>query len=180
MAKKKGEAEEMVKEVFEDAETMPAVYAEGGLPAISDEILDELIETAKDVTLWVKPRGNSFVLDDASLPNIVGNLVAIKPYLVKWTDNVPDKIEYAVNELDWPEGYEPRCDIVIQTEGGDKIGVSLAKTSFKKFLCPYIKMLSDQGLKPEQVRTQLTTWEAKSNLGSFNLVKATMVSDVPF
>ena len=172
--------EEEVKEVFEDSEkVLPAVYEER-LPEISEEVLDELIETAKDVTIWVKPKGNVFLVDDVSLPAVIGRIIGINPYLVKWEDNIPDKIEYEIDEKKWPEGYEPRCDVVIATEQDDKIGISLAKNSFRKQFCPYIKMLTDRGMKPSEVITQFVTWEEKRNQGTYNVVKPTLHDDVPF
>ena len=168
-----------VKDVFEDSEVLPTVYEER-LPEISEEVLDDLIETAKDVVTWVKPKGNAFLVDDASLPVVVGKIIDINAYLVKWEDDKPDKIEYLVDETNWPEDYEPRCDVVISTDHGDKIGISLAKTSFKKYFCPYVKMLMDKGIKPNEVVTQFGTWEVKGKLGTFNIVKPTLYDDVPF
>jgi len=182
MSKKKKEKKtvvEEVKEVFEDAEVLPAVYDEN-LPDLPEEVLGELYETAKSVTTWVKPKGNAFLVDDASLPTVDGKIIDINPYLVNWEDNMPDKIEYTVDEDQWPEGYEPRCDVIISTEHGDKIGISLAKSSFKKQLCPYIKMLMDRNIKPNEVVTRFITWEAKNNLGTFNVVKPTLYDEIPF
>jgi hypothetical protein len=170
---------EEVKEVLEDSEVLPTVYEEK-LPEISEEVLDDLIETAKDVVTWVKPKGNAFLVDDASLPVIVGKIIEINAYLVKWQDDKPHKIEYEVDETKWPEDYEPRCDVVVMTDTGDKIGISLAKTSFKRQFCPYIKMLTDRGMKPNEVTTQFGTWEVKGQLGTFNIVKPTLHEDIPF
>jgi hypothetical protein len=66
------------------------------------------------------------------------------------------------------------------TDTGDKIGISLAKTSFKRQFCPYIKMLTDRGMKPNEVTTQFGTWEVKGQLGTFNIVKPTLHEDIPF
>ena len=143
------------------------------LPDIPAEVLDECYATAEDMVTWMKPRGNSFQVDDLTqpIPEIVGRIIEINPYLVKWENNEPDKIPYIKDELDWPMGYEPRCDVVVLTPTGVKIGISLAKSSFRKQFCPYVKTLADQGLKPPEALTRFLTYEAKSNLGSFNVVK---------
>jgi hypothetical protein len=171
------EKEKNEKETVEQKEV--TIYEES-LPDISEEVLDECIETAKDVTTWVKPKGNVFIVDDASLSTVIGKIIGINPYLVNWTDNVPDKITYMVDEKKWPEGYEARCDVIIKTENDDKIGISLAKSSFRKQFCPYIKMLIDKNLDPKEVLTQFTTWEQKRNQATYNIVKPTLYDDIPF
>jgi hypothetical protein len=137
---------------------------------IPDENLDQCLRLADDVTMWAKldKGGNGIVIDSQGkiLPEIKGKLVSIQPYLVRFNESSPEKIPHVDDELQIPSGFERRCDLKIDC-GGTLIGLSLAKSSFKFQLCPYLKHLRNLGLRPEEITTRIRTRMASNHLGSW-------------
>jgi hypothetical protein len=125
---------------------------------------------ADDITLWAKfdkaAAGIVIESQGKTLPNLRGRLVFIEPYLGKWTDGVLEKLPHVENKNEIPKGFERRCDIKIDS-GGTLVGLSLAKSSFEFQLCPYLKHLKNQGLRPEEVTTRIRTRMASNSQGKW-------------
>jgi hypothetical protein len=142
-------------------------------PAIPDESIDSVIEMSDDIAIWCKPvrGGFQFANQDKIVPELVGKLVSITPYLINFDegDRQPAKLPHVKSDLEIPEGYSRRCDIKIQA-GGQVVGISLAPSSMKFQLSPYLKYLRNQGLRPEDVVTRLTSKQVSNSLGTFQVV----------
>ena len=85
-------------------------------------------------------------------------------------------LPHVKNENEIPKGFERRCDIKIDS-GGTLVGLSLSKSSFKFQLCPYLKHLNNQGLRPEEVTTRIRTQMRSNNLGSWSIAVFDFVGD---
>jgi hypothetical protein len=143
---------------------------------ISDDVIDFILDIGNQVALWAKPTETGFSANDKIIEEIIGRIVNIKAYLVKWIDKQPHKIPINPGE-DLPEGYEPRCDLFIDV-GGQVIAISLSKSSLKFHLSPYVRNLKNKGLGPEDVITRLRVKQATNKFGSFNVVIFDLVDKV--
>jgi hypothetical protein len=141
-------------------------------PAIPDESIDSVIEMSDDIAIWCKPvrGGFQFANQDKIVPELVGKLVSITPYLINFDegDRQPAKLPHVKTDVEIPEGYSRRCDIKILA-GGQVIGISLAPSSMKFQLSPYLKYLKNQGLRPEQVTTRITSKQVSNQMGTFQV-----------
>jgi len=142
-------------------------------PTIPDESIGHVIELSEDIAIWCKPipGGFQFTNQDKTIPEIIGYMVGIVPYLINFDsgDRAPAKLPHVASDLEIPEGYSRRCDVKIKT-ADQIIGLSLAPSSVKYQLSPYLKYLRNQGLRPEQVPTRLTSRTVSNNMGSFQVV----------
>jgi len=157
-------------EVVMPTEDEKSLTVYGKIPKIEDEIVNEVVKVAEDTCLWVKPVTGGFALNEEVFPEIIGVLLKIDPYWVKWENNEPDKLRN-INETDVPEDYEPRCDIVILSSDGAQIGVSLAKSSYRYGFAPYVKNLKTRGFEPTEVVTRFWTRDVKNQYGVFTVVR---------
>ena len=148
--------------------------------SIDNGTLEDVAALSDDWAMWVKLRdsGFEFVSMDKTVPELVGKIIDIRPYLVRFENGQPDKLPHCKNDLEIPEGYERRCDIKIETQG-QVVGISLSKSSFIHQLSPFIKFLKNQGLRPEQVMTRLQSKQASNNLGVWNICTFEMVETPP-
>ena len=142
------------------------------LPAIDEDVKDQVLKDAEDVTLWMKPTPGGFLYDDRTLPEIVGVITRVDRYWVLWTDGQPEKVHQKESPGD---EFELRCDLEITTSTGQKLGVSLAQSSYKKNYAPYAKGIKDMGYDPEEVFTRFTCKEVNGRFGVFTVVRPEMV-----
>lgn len=136
---------------------------------ISEDTIEEIIAIGNDVAIWAKVVDGGFSANDKTVPEIIGNICGISPYLVKWEGKQPHKIPHVVDDSEIPEGYERRVDLKILIDG-QIVGVSLSKSSFIFQLSPYIRHLKNNGLRPEDVVTRLRTKQVSNLQFSFNIV----------
>lgn len=132
---------------------------------LDDEVLSQIVELA-DGTLWVKVTQLGFVWGDKVAPELVGLIADIHPYCIRWADKCPEKVPFAKTP---PVGFEVRADLIIVI-GGQRVGISIAKSTIKGQLAPYLKFLQNQHVKPDQVVTRLRTRQASNAYGSFTVV----------
>jgi hypothetical protein len=141
-------------------------------PTIPDRNIDAMIDLSDDIALWVKlvPGGFQFANQDKIIPELVGKIVSVVPYLINFDagDRIPAKLPHVKSDLEIPEGYSRRCDVKILT-GGQVVGISLAPSSMKFQLSPYLKYLKNQGLRPEDVVTRMTSKTVSNNMGTFQV-----------
>jgi hypothetical protein len=141
-------------------------------PVIPDENVEAVIDLSDDVAIWCKlvPGGFQFANQDKIVPELVGRVVSITPYLINFDagDRVPAKLPHVKSDLEIPEGYSRRCDIKI-VNGGQVVGISLAPSSTKFQLSPYLKYLKNQGLRPEDVTTKINSKQVSNNMGTFQV-----------
>jgi hypothetical protein len=141
-------------------------------PSIPDESIHQVMKLSDDVAIWAKPvaGGFQFPSQDKIVPEIVGTIVQIQPYLINFDagDRLPAKKPHVESDLEIPEGYSRRCDIKLSA-GGQVVGISLAPSSLKFQLSPYLKYLSNQRLRPEEVLTRVTSRQASNNMGTFQV-----------
>ena len=141
-------------------------------PAIPDENVKAVIDMSDDVAIWGKlvPGGIQFPNQDKIVPEIIGQLVQITPYLINFVagDRLPAKKPHVKDDIEIPEGYSRRCDIKLNA-GGQVIGLSLAPSSMKFQLSPYLKHLQNQGLRPDKVLTRITSRQVSNNMGTFQV-----------
>jgi hypothetical protein len=149
-------------------------------PTIPDENIDAMIDLSDDIALWVKlvPGGFQFANHDKIVPELVGKIVSVVPYLINFEagDRIPAKLPHVKSDLEIPEGYSRRCDVKILT-GGQIVGISLAPSSMKFQLSPYLKYLRNQGLRPEDVVTRITSKQVSNNMGTFQVVVFVVVNE---
>lgn len=152
----------------------------GTPPSIPDENIDAVIEMSEDITIWTKlvPGGFQFTNQDKMVPEIVGRVVSIVSLLVNFDegDRQPAKLPHVKSDLEIPPGYSRRCEVKIQS-GGQVVGISLAPSSMKFQLSPYLKYLKNQGLRPEEVTTRITSKQVSNNLGTFQVAVFEMVDE---
>ena len=149
------------------------VTVEETKPAIPDESIDSVIEMSDDIAIWAKLVRGGFEFASQGgkiVPELVGRMVSITPYLINFDegDRQPAKLPHVTSDLEIPEGYSRRCDIKILT-GGQVVGLSLAPSSMKFQLSPYLKYLKNQGLRPEDVITRITSKQVSNQMGTFQV-----------
>jgi hypothetical protein len=139
---------------------------------IPDQTIEDMIALADDTCQWCKltDGGFKFVNQDKIVPEIVGRMMSIQLYLINFEagDRLPAKKPHVRNDTEIPEGYSRRCDIKLDVDG-QLIGLSLAPSSIKFQLSPYLKYLKNQGLRPDQVITRVRSKQASNALGTFNV-----------
>jgi len=144
----------------------------GTPPAIPDENIKSIIDLSDDIAIWCKlvPGGFQFANQGKIVEELVGQVVSINPYLINFDagDRLPAKKPHVKEDTQIPEGYSRRCDIKIIT-GGQVVGISLAPSSMKFQLSPYLKYLKNQGLRPEDVITRITSKQVSNNMGTFQV-----------
>jgi hypothetical protein len=148
------------------------------VPAIPDENLEAVIDMSDDLAVWSKlvPGGLQFPSQDKIIPEVTGRLIQVTPYLINFDlgDRLPAKKPHVRDDIEIPEGYSRRCDIKLDA-GGQVIGLSLAPSSMKFQLSPYLKYLKNQGLRPEDVVTRVTSKQVSNNMGTFQVAVFEMV-----
>lgn len=153
---------------------------EQNLPAIADENIDAVIEMSDDATTWAKlvDGGFEFANQGKIVPEFVGRLVAVTPYLINFDagDRLPAKKPHVKDDIDIPEGYSRRCDVKVDV-GQALVGISLAPSSMKFQLSPYLKYLKNQGLRPEEVMTRVTSKRVSNQMGTFNVAVFELVDE---
>jgi hypothetical protein len=137
--------------------------------SIPDEKIEEILQTGGDSDiLWVKFNPSGFVLNDRTLPELQGVILDIHPHLIRFEGKTPEKLPNTIRDEDIPEGFERRCDIKMQLHEC-KIGLSLPKTSFFQ-LKPYVRYLTNKGLRPEEVVTRMHTQSRSNQYGTFSVI----------
>ena len=149
-------------------ENLPQITNQNGLINIEipEETINLVASMADENAVWPKLTDGGFLLNEKVIPELKGVLAAIRPYYVKWTNKKPEKIPF--NGQEAPEGFELKCDIRLNVKG-TVIGLSLAKTSIKAHLSPYLKFLKNSGLKPYEVITRIRSKAVSSSHGKFNV-----------
>ncbi len=141
-------------------------------PAVSDESIDSVIELSEDIAIWCKlvRGGFQFTNQDKIIEELAGKIVSIIPYLINFDegDRQPAKLPHVKSDLEIPEGYSRRCDVKILS-GDQVVGISLAPSSMKFQLSPYLKYLRNQRLRPEDVITRVTSKQVSNNMGTFQV-----------
>ncbi len=121
---------------------------------------------------WLKLTEGGFILskDDKFVPEIIGVICGLNPYFIKWSDDKKsnDKIPMEHPSQEPPENYSLRCDLTIEVDGS-LYGLSLAKTSTKHHLAPYISQLKKNGFAPDQVVTRIKSKSVATQAGKFNI-----------
>jgi hypothetical protein len=144
----------------------------GTPPSIPPDNVKAVIEMSDDLAMWCKlvRGGFQFANQDKIVEELVGQLVSIQPYLINFDagHRVPAKLPHVKSDLEIPEGYSRRCNVKI-VAGGQVVGISLAPSSMKFQLSPYLKYLKNQGLRPEDVVTRITSKQVSNNMGTFQV-----------
>jgi len=146
--------------------------------SIPDEDIDAVAALSDDLAQWAKlvPGGFQFPNRDKVIPELVGTIKSITPYLVKFENGVPSKLPHEPDDYKIPEGFERRSDVKIEVNDM-VIGLSLAPSTIKHQLSPYVKYLRNQGLRPEQVSTRIQSRQASNNFGTWNIAVFSMAGD---
>jgi hypothetical protein len=149
------------------------------IPGIANAVLDSIEAMSEDSVMWVKPTAQGFMLGEETYESIDGVITDIDFYYCRWSNNQIDKIHDVLpgNE---PEGYSPRADVLVFTSDGEEVGISLATSSFKFSLAPYLKNLKRMGLAPTQAVTKFTTKEVKGRMGTYVTVRMTLQGRADF
>jgi hypothetical protein len=105
--------------------------------SIPDETIEQIISMGNNVAMWGKLVDNGISINNKTIAEARGIIIDIHQYLVKWDNKQPHKIANVVNDEDIPEGYERRVDLKILIDD-QIVGISLAKSSFKYQLAPYL------------------------------------------
>ena len=141
---------------------------ESKVPSIPEDKLDAVIDLSDDQTSWVKVIEGGFkvINQDRFVKSFTGRIIDVTPYLMKFENGVPSKIPHVADDLDIPEGYERRCDVKLLADDS-VIGMSLAPSSTKFSLSPYLKFLRNKGIRPEEVVTKVTSKQASNDKGTW-------------
>jgi hypothetical protein len=162
----------IMKNTKDQNSNLPATPPASSPPSIPDSNLNAVIELSDDAAIWCKLADSGFtvIAQGKLIPEIVGRLVSVQPYLINFDagDRLPAKKPHVKSDTEIPEGYSRRCDIKVEA-GGSILGISLAPSSMKFQLSPYLKFLKNSGLRPEQVVTRLTSKRVSNNQGTFNV-----------
>jgi len=150
-------------------------------PSIPEDVVQDIIELSDDTCLWtrIKTGGFQFPNQNEIVPELVGRIVAMDRYLVNFPGpgQAPIKKPWVKSDVDIPEGFSKRVDIKMNIDG-QFIGLSLAHSSAKYQLSPYITYLTNQGRRPEDVITRVTTRQASNNLGTWDVAVFSLVDEV--
>ncbi len=151
-------------------------------PRIRDEGIDQVIKLSNDVAIWATlvPGGFQFKSQDKFVSEITGRLIQITPYLISFDsdDRLPAKKPHVESDVEIPEGYKRRCDIKLLASG-QVVGISLARSSMKYQLGPYVKYLDNKGLRPDEVLTRVTSKQVSNSRGTFQVVVFEVVDGEP-
>ena len=139
-------------------------------PAIPEDRLDAVIGLSEDQTMWLKlvEGGLKVVAQDKFIKNVTGAIIDVTPYLMKFENGVPSKIPHVADDLQIPAGYERRCDVKIAADG-QVFGLSLAPSSTRFYLSPYLKFLRSRGLRPEEAVTRVSSKQASNDRGTWSV-----------
>ena len=144
-------------------------------PMIKEEDINAVIRLSDNTCIWSKLVDGGFKFDnqDKIISELVGRLVEIRPYLIDFDsgERPPPRLPHVESDLEIPQGYIRRTDIKIEAanSGGSVIGLSLAFSSAKYQLSPYLRHLKNQGLKPDEVVTRITSRQASNPSGTFSV-----------
>jgi hypothetical protein len=144
-------------------------------PMIKEEDINAVIRLSDNTCIWSKLVDGGFKFDnqDKIIPELVGRLVEITPYLINFdsAERPPPKLPHVESDLEIPPGYHRRTDIKMEiaNSGGNVIGLSLPLSSAKFQLSPYLRHLKNQGLKPHEVVTRITSRQASNPSGTFSV-----------
>ena len=159
----------MANEIVKDNDNFPAV-AKNNLDAIA-ALCDNQIPQLKLVEGGFRVRGS-----DKFVKEILGTILDAVPYLIRFEDKVAHKLPHVSDDLDIPDGYERRCDLRILVDD-QVVGLSLAPTSMRFGLSPYIKYLRGRGFELYQVTTKLMSQQVTNQRGTWNTVVFEFVED---
>jgi hypothetical protein len=144
-------------------------------PMIKEEDINAVIRLSDNTCIWCKLVDGGFKFDnqDKIIPELVGRIVEVTPYLIDFDsgDRPPPRLPHVESDLEIPQGYARRTDIKIEiaNSGGNVIGLSLALSSAKYQLSPYFRHLKNRGLKPDEVVTRITSRQASNPSGTFSV-----------
>jgi hypothetical protein len=141
---------------------------------IPDETVQEIIGIGEDVPHWAKVTEGGFLIFEKTIPELEGIICELYNYLVEWDGKKPHKIPTVPSDSQIPEGYERRVDMKVMI-GDQLVGISLAKSSIKYHLAPYLKYLSNHGYKPNDVVTKFRIKQVSNVHGSFPVTTFSMV-----
>lgn len=160
-------------EVF-DVDSGALIVPGDYLPEIPKDTVDQVCKDAEEVVLWAKPTPGGFMVNDQLIPEIVGIITGIDAYWVRWTDNMPDKL----HSEEAPEDYEKRCDVIVTNHNGQRLGISLAQSSYKFQFAPYVKALEGMQLSPGDVISKFKCKEVTGKYGTFVIVPVTNIGQL--
>jgi hypothetical protein len=151
---------------------------ESKIPSISTDKLDAVIDLSDDQTSWLKiiEGGFKVINQDKFVKGFTGRIVSVEPHLMKFENNTPHKLPHVADDLDIPEGYERRCDVKLLMDD-QLIGLSLAPSSMKYYLSPYLKFLRNKDLRPEEVLTKVTSKQASNDKGTWSVAAFELVGE---
>ncbi len=134
---------------------------------IPQDVIDALARLAEESVTWVKPTEGGFLVGgEKLLPELQGVLRRMDPHLVKWVDKKPEKIRFTGQAP--PEGFKLETNVIIDVDR-TLFGVSLAPTSIRRQLSPYLRFLEGLGLRPEEVITRIRTRPERSSRGKYTV-----------
>jgi hypothetical protein len=151
---------------------------ESRVPSIPEDKLNAVIDLSDDQTLWTKVIEGGFkvINQDKFVKGFTGRIVDVTPYLMKFENGVPHKLPHVADDLEVPEGYERRCDLKLLVDD-QLIGLSLAPSSTKFYLSPYLKFLRNKGLRPEQVLTKVSSKQASNDKGTWSVAAFELIEE---
>jgi hypothetical protein len=150
------------------------VVREETRPAIAEDVIDDIIEMSDDTAMWgrLTQDGIHFASQDKTVPYIVGPITGLDRYLVMFPGpgQKPVKKPWTKNDAEIPEDFSRRVDVRIYSNQFQQyIGVSLSESSAKFQLSPYLKYLHNQGIRPEEAITKISTRQASNDKGTWSV-----------
>jgi len=152
-------------------ETLPEGYEL--MPVeISDATLDDLSEMAKRITTMAKLVEGGIEIDGTTYGDITGRITGVKIYLISFPGEgqPPEIIGNVIDDDDIPEGFSRRADVTIQC-GSQLVQLKLPPYSTNYILPKYVTALADEGLRPEDVVTRVTSERKRGKNMQWNAAK---------
>jgi hypothetical protein len=150
--------------------------------SIPEQNVQDVLKISDDIAVWCKldRGGNGFYFpsQNKTVTELTGVIKSMTPHLVKFEENIPYKLPHEPDDLKIPDGYERRCDLKIDI-GGMIVGLSLSPSSFKHQLSPYVRHLSNRGLRPDQLATTIRARMASNNMGQWPIAVFSEAGEAP-
>lgn len=133
---------------------------------IPEKTIKKLLDEAKNLEFWAKLEPQGFLVDEHLLPEIIGYIIIIRFYWVKWDNRQPDKV---YEEEPPSDDYELRCEIKIETLDGFIVNIDLSKSNYCK-LAAFTKSVQNAGSRLEKIPVRLRTREVTGSFGPYVVI----------
>jgi hypothetical protein len=139
---------------------------------ISDHTLGDLKTMARNASTYAKMIDGGFDVDGNFTNNLIGRIVGLQVYLIHFPGDgqKPETLSNTPNDADIPDGFKRRADVTLQV-GSQLVRLRLPHYSATNILPKYVQGLADEGLRPEDGVTSITSERRKIKDRNWNAAK---------